>query len=189
MKRKCAGGFTLLEALIASTVFFICVSVVVMAFTAGSRNFRASKETIRAFQDTHNILDMITTELREANPAVSSGFNVGPTSVTFQKYNKPAQEIQTVTWSYLSGQKKIQRTYTSPNNTDTLFFGQNIEDLLFSQETAMRNGIEYKKVTVSMRIMGTRQTTSGGREILTMARSVNLRRDQVFEADIMFTNP
>lgn len=186
MKRRSDVGFTLIEALIASTVFFLCVSIAVMAFTAGSRNFSASRETIKAYQDTEGILEMITAELREANP--SAGFTISPTQVTFRKYNKPVDEIQTVSWVYDGGRRTVTRSYTSDKgHSGSLEFGENIESMSFAESTDTRNSIPYRKVTVSMTVLGRKQSTVAGREIISLEKSVNLRRNQPFETDIVFT--
>jgi type II secretory pathway pseudopilin PulG len=180
-------GFTLLEALITSIIFFICISITVMAFTAGSRNFSSSKETIKGFQDTQNILEMITSELREA--FINASFNLSSNQVTFQKFNRPSGEIQTITWKYLSAEKAVKRSYTSSlGNTGALMFGKNIEDLSFSEANDMRNSVPYKKVTVAIQVLSRRQSAAHPREIISLEKSINLRHSQEFQADIMFTD-
>lgn len=172
-------GFTLLEILIASILLFICISIAVLSFNAGSSNFARSKETLKAYQDCQDILMMITTELREADPTsipVGSG-----SSVSFIKYHNPTSEKQAVTWELVPGTQKVRRRYlvSSSGKTGSTEFGENISDLTITVTGNVARP-PIKKVKVSLSIQGKAQVAGEGkRNITKLDTEVCLRQGQM----------
>jgi hypothetical protein len=188
-------GFTVFEALVASVLFFLALSVAVMSFMAGSTHYTKGRETINAHHYAYTILDMITSELREADPAT---LVVQPTQVDFQKYHRPTDEQQTITWNRDSSTNRIRRIYSgSSGASGTTEFGNNIMGLGFVETkrdasnapfpTTPLTPIWLKMVKVSINVYGDIQGTSTGRRnIVNLVADVYLRQEQKVLADIYF---
>jgi len=191
MKKRNAGGFTLLEALITSIIVFVTISIAVMSFMAGSTNFTNSEETIKAYQDCYTILGMISGELREADPAGLTSSTVLTNSVSFNKYHKPTDESQTVTWSFDSTSHKAVRTYTGTSGkSGTSEFGYYVENLSFALSTRGTAPDEFKVVKVTVKAQAEKQTFGAApRSVVELSNEVYARAGFNVEANVNFNRP
>lgn len=181
-------GFTLIEVLVASALLFLCISIALISLSAGSQSFNRGNETVKAYQDSRKILEIITTELREADPATLSG---GGSSVSFMKYHNPASKNQTVTWSLDSNGHRVRRDYVSGGASGpSSEFGENIMDLSFNISQKGTPPEVLKIVTISMNVQSG-VVAAGGvrRDIIRLDTKVYLRERQKTNVTVRFTNP
>jgi hypothetical protein len=188
MKVRTSRGFTLLEVMISSVLLFICISIVVISFISMSRNFAMGSESVEAFQDCRRILELITTELREAEPAT---LVVGSSMVKFEKYHMPHDENHVVTWIYDSSRHKVIRRYTTAGgHSGEMEFGENVMDLAFSESAKGTPPGQVKTVKISIDIKGRIQSPSGERRnIISLDAEACLRANHNAEANVRFVSP
>gem|GEM_PF-1646503 len=188
MRRHTCGGFTLLEALITSVIVFITISIAVMSFMAGSNNFTSSEETIKAYQDCYSILGMISCELREADSDDLTDATVLPQTVSFRKYHRPTDEIQTVTWSFDPDQHKAVRSYTGTSGkSGTSEFGYYVQNLGFTLSKRGTAPNEFKLVKVTVRAQAEKQSFgSTPRSIVELSSEVCARKGLSIEVRVNF---
>lgn len=184
MSDRICRGLTLLEVIISSALLFICIALGVMLFTAISHNFARSKETIDAYNDCQSILEMIITELREADPAT---ITVGESQVRFDKYHKPSEKIQTVTWSFDRNGKKVKRSYTSAGASGMAEFGESIVDLSFCEFKKGISPHESRTVRISIEVEGKIETLGGKRRnIIKLDTEVCIRSGTEVKVNVRF---
>jgi hypothetical protein len=184
------SGFTLLEALISSVIFFIAISIGVMAFMAGSRHFSDSNATLKACHDSSTILGMIITELREAEPSASapSNFSLTANSVSFRKYHRPTDELMYVTWRHDSAQNNVVRDYSVGGVArPSHIFGENIMNLGFTQNFRDQDGKRLRLITVTINAQSKINAPGGvRRNIITVTDKAYLRSDRPTEVNVTF---
>jgi hypothetical protein len=199
MKARYASGFTVFEALIASALFFLALSVAVMSFMAGSQHYTKGRESIDAYHDAYTILDMLAGELREANPDT---LLITPGQVNFQKYHRPSDEMQDVQWNLDTTTHKVKRKYSANpvGSSGETEFGSNVTALGFVLTSRDISNIPFpttppttkclKIVKISISIQGAPQGAPGtGRHIVDLVSDVYLRQEQKVLADIYFVSP
>jgi len=179
MNSRISTGFTLAEVIIGSALLFTCLTIAVFTFTAVSQNFANSKETIDAYQNCQNILEMIITEIREAD---SDTITVENSRVSFRKYHKPSGRDQQVTWSYDRGREKVIRSYVGGHPTE---FGENVINLTFTElppkETTLN---KLYMVEILIEVKGKKISASGERrDIIMLETNVYLRPKQTIKVD------
>lgn len=94
-KKKSTSGFTLPEIMVASFVFLIFAITLLGTMMMGMRYSRKTSAQIAAQQTCSNIIEAITSELRQAAPNIAPGTTgylgispqVGPTAVLYPNAN------------------------------------------------------------------------------------------------------
>lgn len=187
MSRRKQAGFTILEALISSILFFMAISIAVMSFMAGSQNFTGSRDSIAACHNSYNILELITSELREAYPSTIS-ITASNTSISFKKYHNPTGEIQTVTWKLDSSAHTVIRQYTvGAVAKPSAAFGENVMALQFNSDTRPVGAYSLGKITVYINVKS--NVTSPGnvrRNIVELTKEIFIRQNQPTDATVTF---
>jgi hypothetical protein len=175
---------SLFEVLVSAALLFTCITIAVMAFTAGSRNFTKSREIVERQEECRRIMDMITTELREAEP---TNVNVSASSVTFVKFHNPSGKFQLVIWRYSPDTRKAVREYAEPpgSSIKSTSFGERITDLSFVDTT---RGASFHKIRISIKAAAAKETPSAPeRGIVDIASEVYLRARQAVRVNVVFT--
>ena len=189
MKSTMCRGFTLIEIMVASTLLFVCLALSVMCFNAGSRNFAKSRDSIENFQACYSIIEMITTELKEADPLTIALYPAGGpfTEVHFTKYHRPTGERQQIEWKLDTAREKVRREYTSPDTSRSgaMEFGDRIQELTFSRTSRDTGFNQYNIMKVIIKAQG--EPKSYGRiEMMSIESNVYVRRGQKVEVKARF---
>jgi len=181
--RRACRGLSLFEVLVSAALLFTCITIAVLAFMAGSRNFAKGKESVERQEECRKVLEMISTELREADPTT---ITVSPSSVRFLKYHGPSSAFQMVTWRYDADNRKVVREYSVPPDAtlDSTSLGERIAALAFTDYT---RGAQFRKVGLSIRANAMSNAPGASEmEIISLATEVYVRARQPVDVHVVF---
>lgn len=176
---RASRGLTLFEVLVSAALLFLCITIAVTAFMAGSRNFAKSKEAIDAQEGCRKILEMISSEVREADPSTLV-LGAGGVSIRFSKYHRPSNSTHDVTWKYNATSQNVERRYTENpgGGTYATSFGERVSRLIFTK-TVKGGGSSSAKIGVAITAMGQIEVAGEtARQIVNLSTEIYLRPRQ-----------
>lgn len=171
-------GFTLLEVIVATALFGVCILFIAQLLTNGLRAYKKFRAEAIAKQTADSVLDQISSEVRSAYHIDS--FN--PTSIVFYRYFSDGY-VYKVQYLYVPSTKTVERLWWlvgsegSVNGSDII--GSNVENFNLTYS----NDLKYTglKARVSAQVITEKNET--GKNVKPYQTATESKRRVVKQAD------
>jgi len=120
-------GLTLIEVIVATLLFSLCILFISRLLTQSFKSFRKFKTEAQVKRATDSILDQISSEVRAAHRIETAD----PRNIVFYRYFSDGSEYK-VQYRFLAAEKKVERRWwlvgqeSSVNGSDTM--GVEVDD-------------------------------------------------------------